>query len=43
MGFFGVMAEPEDFTRFYFPGWGRMFVFVAVTVATIFSLKALLP
>jgi len=43
LGFFGIMAGQEDFTRFYFPGWGRMFIWFVAVVVTIFSLKAWLP
>lgn len=43
LGFFGIMAEREDFTRFYFPAWGRMFAWFAAVVVTSLSLKAWLP
>jgi|SRR5688572_19598097 len=39
LGLFGIMAEPEDFSRFYFPAWGRMFLCFGATAAAIFSLK----
>jgi len=42
LGLFGIMASAEDFSRYYFPAWGRMFLWFLATVVTIFSLKALL-
>jgi len=31
LGFFGVLAESEDFKRFYLPTWGRMFIWFLTT------------
>jgi hypothetical protein len=42
LGVFGIMASPEDFSRYYFPAWGRMFLWFLATVVTLFTLKALL-
>ncbi len=43
LGFFGFMAEPGDFSRFYFPGWGRIFVWFITVVGTILCIRAWLP
>ena len=43
LGFFGVMAESGDFTRYYFPAWGRMFACFAAVVATSLGLKVWFP
>lgn len=41
LGWFGVMIESQDFTRFYLPTWGRMFVWFIATAVAAFSTKAL--
>lgn len=43
LGFLGIMAKQEDFSRFYFPAWGRMLLCFVAVVVTTFSLKAWLP
>lgn len=43
LGFFRIMTGREDFIRFYFPAWGRMFVWFAAVVVTLLSLKAWPP
>ena len=34
LGFFGVLAESEDFKRFYLPTWGRMLIWI-ITVGVV--------
>jgi len=41
LGMFGVMIERSDFSRFYFPTWGRMFVWFCATVVGVTAWKAL--
>jgi hypothetical protein len=42
LGLFGIMASSEDFSRYYFPAWGRMGLWFLATVVTLFTLQALL-
>lgn len=40
LGMFGVMVERSDFARFYFPTWGRMFVWFCGTAVASLALNA---
>jgi hypothetical protein len=41
LGIFAVMAERSDFSRFYIPTWGRMFVWFCAAGAGGFVLKTI--
>lgn len=36
----GIKVEKEDFTKFYLPAWGRMFLWFLSTVITVFVVKS---
>ena len=42
LGFFGVLAESEDFKRFYLPTWGRMLIWFFATGVGVFVTRGVL-